>query len=407
MTEQFKKPPEKPSYTQIVSKNIKQHSPLRPWRRGAANFSVVFDVTNIYPPHFNSAVREIFPHGVGRALLEHKEGNQKLVEIVCNSEEACQDAVKKGVTVDGHHLLPTRTLPPDAEVVTVHLTKLPVDSDPEEIKKQLFQVLAVYGEVLEVALHTEVHGGWYLGTGVATLNITSKTGFDQAKSYHPLTHEMPWFNEKIFRATWKAMPLYCRYCHKEGHVLAKCPVRPGTECWTCGEKGHLSTNCSHDRRLNSRKKTRQQAHTPKKGVQSQESAPPREQHSLQKPSGKTLTTKSKETDFLEGFVNDTLDQMTTQEVNEIFSSTPTSMNNLMEQSPVTQNRPVFSYITDSSDEDMEMETDLPNKLPESTQILQIPVETGHPPLAPTDGPLPVRTSARANKGVPPTRLSCQ
>ncbi|CDH49869.1 predicted protein [Lichtheimia corymbifera JMRC:FSU:9682] len=44
-------------------------------------------------------------------------------------------------------------------------------------------------------------------------------------------------------ATWKRMPLYCRYCHTAGHTRLSCPNKPQPRCYYCQNLGHIKANC--------------------------------------------------------------------------------------------------------------------------------------------------------------------
>lgn len=71
----------------------------------------------------------------------------------------------------------------------------------------------------------------YMCTGYAVLNVASKT-----ETFEPLTHLIPWDEQREcgFYAVWNQMPVYCRYRHEEGHVVANCPKRKTRH--TVGEK---------------------------------------------------------------------------------------------------------------------------------------------------------------------------
>ncbi|KAG1319207.1 hypothetical protein G6F62_011956 [Rhizopus arrhizus] len=44
------------------------------------------------------------------------------------------------------------------------------------------------------------------------------------------------------------MPVNCRYCYEEGHVVANCPKRKIRHtCWNCGVVGHITVEYSRDK----------------------------------------------------------------------------------------------------------------------------------------------------------------
>ncbi|KAG1050250.1 hypothetical protein G6F43_007465 [Rhizopus delemar] len=41
------------------------------------------------------------------------------------------------------------------------------------------------------------------------------------------------------------MPIYCRYCHAEGHVVLACPEKRSSRvCWNCRANSHIAAECA-------------------------------------------------------------------------------------------------------------------------------------------------------------------
>ena len=139
-----------------------------------------------------------------------------------------------------------RPFPP--EVVTLGLTKLPFDHE-QELEISLRSVLAEYDQVLDIWRHTDHHAGWFIGLGVAVLDLTP---FPGEKPHASRRHEIPLSDEGIFRATWKAMPSF--YIRTD-MLACIVPLDLALNTGIVGKK-NLNARCLHERRSQSRKKPR-------------------------------------------------------------------------------------------------------------------------------------------------------
>jgi hypothetical protein len=81
-----------------------------------------------------------------------------------------------------------------------------------------------------------------MGTGYVVLDISQKGD----KQFQPLHHRISWREDdkESFRAAWDNMPMWCRYCHHEGHTKFNCSdAKARILCYACHEKGHRSFEC--------------------------------------------------------------------------------------------------------------------------------------------------------------------
>ena len=107
-----------------------EYTPQPIWKRGFSEYSVFFNLSKmqhlIKEASFYSAVRETLPFDHFLGLRHLKGPNQGLlIEYSLSSEEDCKQLINHGVQVDDQLLKPFRSLPPDANIVQLHLSNLP------------------------------------------------------------------------------------------------------------------------------------------------------------------------------------------------------------------------------------------------------------------------------------------
>lgn len=127
-----------------------------------------------------------------------------------------------------------------AKVVNVTLSYLPA-GDKEDVLRGLKASSAPYGKIIDLGIFVDKTTRVFRGRGYAVLDI----GSEESNQFQPLTHVINWFEDSdIFRATWKNMPTWCRYCHQEGHAIAECEqAKAGIVCFYCHQRGHRAREC--------------------------------------------------------------------------------------------------------------------------------------------------------------------
>jgi hypothetical protein len=273
---------QRPPSNSTVTRTI---TPKKVWRRGTGPRSVFFpvDETLFSVPDFFRMARQSFPVGAGLGTATHRENSLVFIEMFLSSDDLCERACNEGVSIGTHTVFATRPLSPDAEVTTVFLTKLPCYVPTPELEDEVRVYMSQFGRVLETTFFTEPNGGWFQGRGKVVLDTAGVEN-----NFEPLVHNLHLpDSDASFHATWKSMPVYCRYCHENGHNRLDCPVLPANSrhCFTCNEKGHMARNCPRLPPSTSQKKRKmtiaappatipKQATTPKQAINSSSSSNP-------------------------------------------------------------------------------------------------------------------------------------
>ncbi|KAG1464511.1 hypothetical protein G6F46_002570 [Rhizopus delemar] len=171
-------------------------------------------------------------------------------------------------------IIPCRAMDNHMQVVRLCLSNLPFLGE-KALLESLQKSLRKYGDILYVVILLEPTTSTYMCTSFAVLNVSSKD-----TQFENLTHLIPWDEQREcgFYAVWNQMPVYCRYCHEEGHVVANCPKRRIKHtCWTCGAVNHLAAECSRDKPSKKARKQPAAIFRPSTSVESSEITPPMEQ----------------------------------------------------------------------------------------------------------------------------------
>ncbi|KAG1166889.1 hypothetical protein G6F36_012773 [Rhizopus arrhizus] len=323
--------------------------------------------------------------------------------------------VQQTVQIGDCLLRPSRSLPPDSNVIQVHLTELPF-ADSASYSTKLTNLFSKFGQVLSLSLDVEKHSGIFAGSGTLVLSIpvlstSVPAGSRPVKVYSPLTHEMEFEEFGIIRATWRNMPAYCRYCHKTDHFKKDCKSRPNNSCHTCAQIGHTSLRCEHGQRTVSRKKVKITPVEPKSILKTTQQK----------------TSSGSEKPMIVSFINNSVSRNTDPAPPSI-EQLPSSTNSVMEASQdsleATGQNPL-SYTSTSGQslgipglqeasevqgkgtEDMDTD-EYPSSAPERTELSQekinhvssTPSDVAHTTLTFTDkrSESALRRSTRSNKG---------
>lgn len=255
---------DQPQATPVASSSPTFIRHQRAWLRGSESHSIFFDTANLKcsPGVFHRLLREAFPRGVGLGLHSVRDKGKHFYEISLASDGACDAACADGLRIDGVMHYPFKALPRDKEVIAVYLKNIPL-VNIETIKSHLNTSLSRFGTVEELILYHENNGDWFLGEGMAVLgdvhpssltpdnaspNLDAEMENENSNAdstLEPLTHKIDWGDgSRYFYASWKSMPLTCRYCHESGHSRADCPVKKTTlRCFRCQKVGHIRLEC--------------------------------------------------------------------------------------------------------------------------------------------------------------------
>ncbi|KAI9003754.1 hypothetical protein CLU79DRAFT_714307, partial [Phycomyces nitens] len=221
--------------------------PSHVWRNGRSPGSVIFDVTgrkSITQEGLIELVHDQYPFC--HCILFHKDGPRRLLEINfspqnnMDTQQACQTGLhfpNENTTV-----LATSGLETGAIIQCVCLSRLPI-FDLSDLLYGLQASLVPYGRVLDVGICREPKFQTFLGTGYTILDIhPTKSG----EKYPRMPHNIQWMDTTDgFHTTMSSMPIWCQYCHADGHDHQNCPESPANkrQCWNCNQSGHVRDQC--------------------------------------------------------------------------------------------------------------------------------------------------------------------
>lgn len=142
-------------------------------------------------------------------------------------------------------LLPCKALTGESDVVQLNLTELPPLAK-EDFSKIVLPALAKFGEVLDYGLKFEPIRGFWLGAGYAVIHRHKNESYPKLE--HTISLSMPEDATEYCYATFPDMPVWCRYCHAEGHTKYECAKsKARILCYSCDQYGHMSKECPSPR----------------------------------------------------------------------------------------------------------------------------------------------------------------
>ncbi|KAL7334946.1 hypothetical protein PS15p_200497 [Mucor circinelloides] len=195
-----------------------------------------------------TVLRTQFPDALGLRIRNVSQ-TSKYFEINFRTDAAREAALKKDFSYEGKKVIVSRTFPKDTTIVRVSVSNLPYE-DEAYLQEQMSKIFAAYGEILEMGLLHTVHGHFFTGRGVATLNLLP------GKQYATLGPQIgSWEAGETLKITFTGMKPTCSRCHVTDHVFGNCPVmRQRLKCcYICQKSDHLQAKCP-DAFWNQRKK---------------------------------------------------------------------------------------------------------------------------------------------------------
>ncbi|KAI9473419.1 MAG: hypothetical protein EXX96DRAFT_462248, partial [Benjaminiella poitrasii] len=114
--------------------------------------------------------------------------------------------------------------------------------DHSKVITGLTKSLQSFGNVLDLWILTDKITRHYMGLAYVVLDTSPRS---DSVSFQPLSHIISWSETEVsFLETWRAMPTWCRYCHKGGHTKSSCVLsKASLICYVCHDKGHRSFEC--------------------------------------------------------------------------------------------------------------------------------------------------------------------
>ncbi|CDH51540.1 hypothetical protein RO3G_10032 [Lichtheimia corymbifera JMRC:FSU:9682] len=166
------------------------------------------------------------------------------------SPKGCRKYVDIPISIDDDtKIYGSLPIPDEWDIVKLNLDHIPL-YNRDILCSSLVTALQPFGQILQIGIYLEQK--FFTGKGFAYINVNPKpdTNSSKALAYIPneLTHcitiSLPdgSFPSRM-HATWSQMPLYCRYCHHQGHTRIQCPNKPKPRCHHCQERGHLRKDC--------------------------------------------------------------------------------------------------------------------------------------------------------------------
>ncbi|KAI8143099.1 hypothetical protein BJV82DRAFT_490909, partial [Fennellomyces sp. T-0311] len=188
-----------------------------------------------------SIVARQYPQNCGARPAN--EGPRAIIELYFENEADVNKAINTGLVFNNNEIIKAcLSLSEESKILKIRLSELPF-MGLTRLREGMVQSLSMYGRVLDCGIYRNASSGLFLGSGYATLDISSVAG---EQPYSEMTYTIPWCTTRdVCYATWAAMPLHCTVCKSEGHASSTCTqsAKNLRKCWTCGTPGHISHDC--------------------------------------------------------------------------------------------------------------------------------------------------------------------
>jgi hypothetical protein len=197
--------------------------------------------------HVFHAIKSQAPAIFGGQYNEDKKDKSKRYFEAYLDDEMETNVMTTGITLEtptgNYQVIPCKALDDVSDIVRVFLSKLPFEPERRLIPK-LHVSFARYGDILDLRLNHH-KSGLFIGTGHVLLRLHKHDTNDPLLPAPALTHKLHYNGTDVsFHATWANMPMWCRYCHEQGHTKYKCAKSIASmHCYNCDIQGHRAANC--------------------------------------------------------------------------------------------------------------------------------------------------------------------
>ncbi|CAO0796326.1 unnamed protein product [Mucor circinelloides] len=172
------------------------------------------------------------------------KNKQRYIEIYPN-EEIEQRFLTEGVLYDlgssKVQLFPCKSVNGEGKLIQVNLTDIPF-FHKDQLLHDLKEVMGHFGTLLDIGLNYEQPMGWFMGSDYAIIQQLL------GEVYPKLSHTITWTNgsdNEFCHAPFPDMPIWCRYCHDEGHTKFECKkALAHIICYNCDLSGHRQADCN-------------------------------------------------------------------------------------------------------------------------------------------------------------------
>lgn len=187
-------------------------------------------------------------HPKVHACVALNEENVRYLEAYVTSVNDVNDIMNNGVIFPDAKLkvYPCRAVGEESEIVRLKLSNIPLDKEDPDVLQGLIHSLKIFGQILDIGINKSKATGFFNGTGYAVLDIHQPTEAENTCKFQTLSHKISWREDpnESFHAKWNNMPMWCRYCHKDGHIKLDCKEsKARILCYVCHEQGHRSFEC--------------------------------------------------------------------------------------------------------------------------------------------------------------------